>query len=163
MSLVLCVATAVLYWETGGSIWRVTTHKPIVAPFNNRQAILLRAGEDQAAQLKQIFAERAKWYGQFGKPIEGRLLGFHWYMGPDFASVPSGQVKEVGDSVGLDFPAREMMIALGIIPACWLIGQTRQRKQPDGLCAVCRYDLRATPDRCPECGTIPAKPIKVEA
>lgn len=53
-------------------------------------------------------------------------------------------------------PIWALVVVTGMPFTIWLYVASRGRKRrEEGCCVSCGYDLRATPERCPECGTVP--------
>lgn len=69
-------------------------------------------------------------------------------------SFPMGQRSGTGHGAYVEVPYWMLIVLFGFLPALWLgISWSKRWRFQPGLCFVCGYDLRATPERCPECGT----------
>jgi hypothetical protein len=78
----------------------------------------------------------------------GTLMGF----GYEKRRFDTAEVQSV-----LTAPYWALAVASGIIPLVgtwrWLFNRRQVRRRAAGQCPSCGYDLRATPERCPECGS----------
>jgi hypothetical protein len=66
-------------------------------------------------------------------------------------------LTSVSEEHYLAIPCWLALLAGALFPAIPAIYPRLRRRPRPGFCPRCNYDLRATPERCPECGAVPTK------
>jgi hypothetical protein len=157
LSALLCVATAGMWVR---SYWRQDwiclgiAQQTFGAGFG-RGIIEFRTfrGLDSGAGLHWI-SDRAGNALNLLEDCKHHALGFGLGL-PDWVALALG--PEAGHVVAL--PNWLLVVITAVLPGWYLRQQAKlaDRRRRTGLCTKCGYDLRATPDRCPECGRVPDK------
>lgn len=182
LSLLLCIATAVLWarsYSTSDSLVWIAPHRYCVriganaghlfawslGPFTKEDDDLWQSVFGTWPKLSYGRAARGP-EEEFERAFEAWVPTphFHWHRwglraysfnpwtmdtGHGAAPVPAGW----GAAAPLWFP----FLLFAVYPA-WRLRTILidRRHARAGHCRRCGYDLRATPQRCPECGTVPA-------
>lgn len=98
-----------------------------------------------------------------GRHFDGRRFGFGFGIGeypvlgaadPGNKGNPGVGVKDASYVVAVSVPALPAGTFMLALPIAYWARAAARRRRDQRRCAACGYDLRATPDRCPECGTI---------
>jgi len=85
-------------------------------------------------------------------------MGFHFDRNINMEISRTRNFVAVGNVFWIGAPLWPLLALLAILPIIRRSYQMYLRRlMKQGHCPVCAYDLRATPERCPECGAVSAK------
>ncbi len=83
-------------------------------------------------------------------------LAYHIFFNRAGFALYRNDINSTGHDYTLISPLWPMVLLTMLPPALWIRSRRKSRRlMRIGLCPNCSYDLRATPGRCPECGTVP--------
>ena len=159
LSLLLCVATVALWVR---SYWRLDAlvHRRSAV----HQSFRSVCGElCYTTSTSKVTSTRYVWRPEWRYIVQNpgdrmirpthSLLGFGWVL------------EEAMDYfLGIFIPHWFLALLFAILPALHLRSMLRSRRLHRlGHCPRCGYDLRATPDRCPECGLLTAETQRTQS
>jgi hypothetical protein len=121
---------------------------------NTIDALLWSLGQPEGWSRVRILLRATSVSHQLNSPLTfWNRLGFaaRHLAGPPGRRAPEGRV--------VVFPYWFVLALATPLPMRWLPSRFRSRRRrrlaAAGRCTTCGYDLRSTPDRCPECGSTP--------
>jgi hypothetical protein len=156
VSLLLCVATVVLwvrsYWVNDYVTWGTLRQSPqnceIWGLVSNRGLCRVGWQDGNYVITKGFHYERMPIFTWGDRTTLLHRIGFS-YVAIDNMQLSGGFHC---DYRALLFPYWALAILAAICPTARFFGAFGPTLAKSG-CPACGYDLRATPDRCPECGT----------